>query len=72
MSKFENTKSQMLLFFNCHKEKVVKDRSLLEDEYLEKAETLEIKLQVVTQSRTTATETAEFPLLLDMPGRSHF
>lgn len=69
MSKFENTRSQRLLFFNCHKQKLVKDSSLLE--YLEKAETLEIKLQVVTQSRATATETAESPLLLDMPGRSH-
>lgn len=50
---------------------VVKTSSLLEGEHLEKVETLQIKLQVVTQSRPTAMETAESPLLLDMPGRSH-
>lgn len=56
MSKFENTSSHKLF---CHKQKVVKVSTLLEDEYLEKFETLEI-----TQSRATATEIAESPLLL--------
>lgn len=61
------------IFFalSAKSKKVVKTSSLLEDEHLEKVETLQIKLQVVTQSRPTAMETAESPLLLDMPGRSH-
>lgn len=71
MSKFKNTRSQMLLCFNCHKQKAVKDGSLLQEEYLEKVETLEIKIQAATQSRAIAKGTAESPLLLDMPGRSH-
>lgn len=71
MSKFENTRAQKLLCIDCDKQKVVKTSSLLEDEHLEKVETLQIKLQVVTQSRPTAMETAESPLLLDMPVRSH-
>lgn len=46
MSKFENTRSQKLLCFTCHKQKVVKDSSLLEDEYLEKVEALETKVTI--------------------------
>lgn len=69
MSKFENTRSQKLVSFNCHKQKVVKDNSLLEDEYLE-VEALETKV-ATEQSRATAAEIVESILLLAIPGRSH-